>query len=104
MGKTKLIAERMDDGGIRLRRDKGKITLAEAYEELERWNEYGQHWIFLRVVYDYRPVELYDDGDLWEIYSETGIVDGAEIQKAYDTGFDDGLRFARQEIKEGRVP
>lgn len=96
--------ERLEDGTIVLKRSKGKITFPDAYETLMKIEEYGVHYVFLRVLYDEYPEDLYDEGDAWEIYSQTGLVDGKELQKMYDTGFDDGVRFALDEIKAGRTP
>jgi len=104
MAKSKIEWERLEDGTIVLKRSKGKITFPEAYEVLEKIDEFGVHYVFLRVAYDERPVDLYDEGDIWEIYSETGLAGGKELQNMYDTGFEDGRKYALDEIKAGRIP
>lgn len=102
MGKSKIEVEWMDDGGLLLTRKKGKITYAEAYEELARRDVCGPHWIFMRVLYGDYPEELFDDGESWEIYSGEQIADGIAVQKAYDAGFEDGKKYAIDEMNAGR--
>lgn len=100
MGKSKIEVERLDDGGLRLKRDKGKITFTEAYEKLQEYGEYGIQLVFMRVLDDH-PDELYDDGDEWEIYSSDDWADRVATQKSYDTGFDDGRRYAKESAQVG---
>ena len=55
----------------------------------------------MRVLYDGSTDELYDDGEEWEIYSADDWADKIATQKSYDTGFDDGRRFAKESAQLG---
>lgn len=101
MGKSKIEVERLDNGGLLLRRAKGKITFTEAYEKLQEYGECGIRLIFMRVLYDGSTDELYDDGEEWEIYSAEDWADKIATQKSYDTGFEDGRTFAKESAQAG---
>lgn len=98
MGKSKIEFERLDDGGILLKRSKGKLTYMEAYEKLQEYYEYGVHLVYMNVVEDH-PGELYDDGEAWEIYAADEWEGKAAARKAYDSGFDDGMNYVREAVQ-----
>jgi len=50
-----------------LRKTRGKITLAEAYEALQKSNHWGPQFMQINVQ-DETPMDLYDEGDCWTLY------------------------------------
>ena len=69
-----------------LRKKKGKISMKEAYEALEAEHMHGQY-LLCGPVPEEAPVELYEEGDTWEIYEVDTLLD-AKAEEKFNEGYE----------------
>lgn len=75
---------------IVLRKKKGKINMKEAYEALESEQIHGQFLLCVPAPEDV-PVELYEEGDTWEIYEVDTLLD-AKAEEKFNEGYEACMR------------
>ena len=75
---------------IVLRKKKGKIKMKEAYEALEAEQIHGQFLLCVPAPEDV-PVELYEEGDTWEIYEVDTLLD-AKAEEKFNEGYEACMR------------
>lgn len=60
-----------------IKKARGKITLAEAYEALVKSEHYGPRFMQINIQ-DETPMDLYDEGDCWMMYEPGDVIDRAK--------------------------
>ena len=75
---------------IVLRKKKGKINMREAYEALEENYMHGQYLLCVPAPEDV-PVQLYEEGDTWEIY-EVDTLLNEKAEEKFNEGYEACMR------------
>lgn len=75
---------------IVLRKKKGKINMREAYEALEKEYLHGQYLLHVPAPEDV-PVELYEEGDTWNLYEVDTLLD-EKAEAKFNEGYEACMR------------
>ncbi|MEI3321211.1 MAG: hypothetical protein V8R90_12240 [Eubacterium sp.] len=76
---------------FKLTKKRGKITDREAFEAMEESYYFGEYLIQFNVPEE-APMDLYEDGDEWRIYTAKELLEEKieeELYKAHEEGYED---------------
>lgn len=76
---------------FKLTKKRGKITSREAFEAMEEADYFGEYLIQFNVPEE-APMDLYEDGDEWRIYTAKELLEEKieeELYKAHEEGYEE---------------
>lgn len=92
MAKIKITREfGADVSYFKLAKKRGKITSREAFEAMEEADYFGEYLIQFNVPEE-APMDLYEDGDEWRLYTAKELLEDKieeELYKAREEGYED---------------
>lgn len=79
---------------VKLRKNRGQITLREAWETLTREEIYGPRLILMNISEEL-PADLYEEGDEWTLYTPDDF-----FPELSELKFNDGYEAAVKDYRE----